>query len=563
MLAAIAAGLFGVAFFAYAGALDAELLSWDDPLHVRDNPHIRSFELANLRWMLTSTEAHNWHPLVWLSHAIDYALFGLDPRGHHLGSVVIHCLNTVWLFVLGIAVLQILRSPGPLSLRPSDLSRESVVAAAIAALLFGVHPQHVESVAWVSERKDVLCLFFLFPAILCYLAYAREPEPHRRRTLFSLSLLFHALAIMSKAMAVTLPALLLVLDLYPLQRLPLGARGWPNAEQRREWARILLEKLPYGALSVAASAVAVLAQGEGVAGLANAPKGFRVLNAINSLAFYIEKMLWPSDLSTYYTAPADYHSFWHSLSSYGLPLALVGAVSLLCLAAWWRGRPLWLAAWLFYLVTLSPVIGIIQVGGQAAADRYAYLPTIPFYLMLGAALSQRLCGRASLAAPLRWMVIALLVGVTGLLVTLTRAQTRYWQNDIVFWQRAAVYAPRYPLINYGLGMAYREAGDYEDAIRVLGTLGEVDPGKYENRWILSDVYRRAGRYGEALDVLEPIAQTLREHQDQGVYRDIAEQACGQGRYGEAQRAIEKALVLDPRDAGTRRLADEIRRRSCR
>jgi len=354
-----------------------------------------------------------------------------------------------------------------------------------------------------------------------------------------------------------------VLDLYPLQRLPLGARGWPNAEQRREWARILLEKLPYCLLSVAASAVAVLAQGEGLAGLAKVPKGFRVLNAINSLAFYIEKMLWPSNLSTYYTPPADYHSFWYSLPSYGLPLALVGTVSLLCVAAWWRGRPLWLAAWLFYLVTLSPVIGIIQVGGQAAADRYAYLPTIPFYLLFGAALSQLLCGRASPPAPLRWIVIVLLVGVTGMLVALTRAQTRHWQNDIALWQRAAVYAPRYPLFNYALGMAYREAGDYEAAIRVLGILCEVHPGKYESHWTLSDVYRRAGRYGEALDALEPIAAELREHQDHGLYREIAEQACGQGRHGEAERAIEKALVLDPRDPGTRRLADEIRRRSCR
>jgi len=575
-LAAIATGLFGLSFFAHAGVLDAGFLGWDDPWYVSENLRIRSFDAANLRWMFTNTEMHNWHPLVWVSHAIDYALYGLDPRGHHLGNVVLHGLNTVWVFVLAIALLQGVGGREPWSMRPSQLPGEKVAAAAIAALLFGVHPQHVESVAWVSERKDVLCLFFLFPSILAYLVYVKEAKEAKdakdaggrwRRVFYGLSLLFYLLAVMSKAMAVTLPVLLLILDLYPLERLPQGARRWPDAAERREWARLLLEKVPYAAITVVASAVAVLAQGfaegKGVAGFENVPKGFRVLNAFNSVLFYVEKMLWPANLSTYYAPLESYHSFWQSLPLYWLPLGLVPIVSLCCLFAWWRGRPLWLAVWLFYLVTLSPVIGIIQVGGQAAADRYAYLPTIPFYLLIGVALARPLFRPGPLGSAARWGAVLLVVMVSGVLVGLTRQQARHWQDDVAFWERASMASPRNALVNQALGGVYLAAGDHAGAIRALRVLVEVDSRNPQSRLYLAEAYREAGRMDAALDAVDPVARELLERDEHGIYLRIAREACNRGRRLEATRAIDKARELDPDDPDLRRLSDEIRTRSCR
>jgi tetratricopeptide (TPR) repeat protein len=209
------------------------------------------------------------------------------------------------------------------------------------------------------------------------------------------------------------------------------------------------------------------------------------------------------------------------------------------------------------------VIGIIQVGGQAAADRYAYLTTIPFYLMIGVAFSYLLCGRVPLPGLARASVALLLVGVTGLLVGLTREQTRYWHDDIAFWERAAVFAPRYFLVNLGLGTSYAAAEDYEASIRAFETLVEGNPGNYKNRLYLADVYRWEGRFAEALDTLDPVAEELKEHREHRIYAVIAEHSCHERRYPEAERAVEAALQLDPRDSQVVALARRIRARSCR
>jgi tetratricopeptide (TPR) repeat protein len=335
-------------------AVTHDFITYDDPVYVTGNAHVRGgLTWENVRWAFQSTEASNWHPLTWLSHMADVQAFGLRPWGHHLTSVLLHALNALLLFA---ALRRLTGAPW----------RSLFVAA-----LFGLHPLHVESVAWISERKDVLSTTFW---MLVLWAYAERMERIRSGragapAYYALALVFFALGLMCKPMLVTLPCVLLLLDFWPLGR-------FAGTSARSRWLAVA-EKIPFALLSAAASAVTLYAQGHGgaVASIGEFPWRIRAANALVSCCVYLGKSFIPIRLAVFYPFTAEAPPVWETLAAG----AVLSAISLAAVALG-RSRPYLLVGWLWFLGTLVPVIGLVQVGGQALADRYTYVPLIGLFI---------------------------------------------------------------------------------------------------------------------------------------------------------------------------------------
>ena len=365
-----------------------DFVNYDDGLYVTDNPHVQAgLTLDNIAWAFSTGHASNWHPVTWLSHLIDFSCFGWFAGGHHLVNVLFHTANTLLLFLL------LRRLTG------------SLWRCAIVAALFAWHPLHVESVAWVAERKDLLSLFFLLLSLSAYVGYVKQPSPGR----YTLTLACFALGLMAKPMIVTLPCLLLLLDWWPLARLRLSATdAGENPSPRSHLWPLVCEKLPFFALAAASCVVTVWTQHQtGALRTFHAvPLSARLANTVTAYACYLWKMIWPADLAVLYPMPSS----WPLAMVLGSALALAG----LSLFAWrWRTQFPWVVVgWCWFVVTLVPVIGLVQVGEQAMADRYTYLPLIGVFLALtwgveAATVARRGCdlaersGRTNLAAQIR------------------------------------------------------------------------------------------------------------------------------------------------------------------
>ncbi|MGH9361727.1 MAG: tetratricopeptide repeat protein, partial [Thermoanaerobaculia bacterium] len=344
-------GLALLTVLVFAPVVRHDFVSLDDPAYVTGNAQVRrGLTAEGFRWAWGNEVAGNWHPLTMLSHMLDAELHGLDPGGHHLTSLLLHAANAVLLFVL-------LRR----------LTGAAGRSAAVAAL-FAVHPLHVESVAWIAERKDVLSAFFFFLALLAWSGYARRPSSWR----YLLALLAFALGLLAKPMVVTLPLVLLLLDVWPLGRLPLAAA----AERRRALGPLLREKLPFVLLALGAAAVALVTQREAMSPLAALSLGRRIANALLAYAAYLSDTVWPRGLAVFYPLPG-------ALPAWRVALAAVLLAALTALALARLHRSPWLAVgWLWFVGMLLPVIGLLQVGSQARADRYTYLPSIGLFVAL-------------------------------------------------------------------------------------------------------------------------------------------------------------------------------------
>jgi len=502
----VAIALVLTIFFFYHEALNNELLNWDTKAYIIDNPQIQSLTWEHLKWMFTAFYVANWHPLTWLSHAIDYALYGLNPWGHHLTSLIFHSLNTLLVFTLALVILKF----------PPN---QTLVAAGLAALLFGIHPQHVESVVWVAERKDVLCLFFTLLTLLTYCTIRRH------------TLLFFTLALLTKPMAVTIPFLLLLLDVYPLQRTSLTT---PN--QAEPYRKLLLEKIPFLLLAVISSVITLFAQAAAIASANEVNFSLRLLNAANSLIFYLSKFIFPVLLSPFYPFPSQLS--WYPVLA-GLLITFVSGY------LWTKNQPYWLISWLFYIISLLPVIGLIQVGSQAAADRYAYLPTLPFYLLIGVYASHRLV-RVSLL-----MVISVLLGY------MTYQQIFIWRNDVTLWQQVVLYYPDSPETHHRLGNAYQRVGDYEKAIAHYLLIQNMNVRGNSQQLALT--YLKMHKLPEALKIYQTMLKqpiNLGEELDE-VYYNIGWIYYQQHRLAEARQFIAKALRVNPHHSLAQQLQDKL------
>ncbi len=442
-----AALAFVTAFAVYLPALDANFLSWDDPRYVTGNVHIRSLDTGFVKWVFTGTVLGNWHPLTMLSHAIDYAIYGPEnPLGHHLTSILIHALNSLLVFACSVELIrQALREESA----GDDGERgffTPISAGLVTALLFASHPLHVESVAWISERKDLLCALFFLLTVFSYLKYAIVERRSRAR--YAVTLILFLLALMSKPMAVTLPVVLIILDVFPLRRFS---------------RRTFLEKAPFFILTAVFSFVTLWAQklGGAVSSTAAISLSERIGVAAWGYLFYIYKTVLPLELAPLYPYPRGL-----SLLSvtYGGALILLIAITALLIFTY-RKKPFITAAWAYYLVTLLPAIGIVQVGMQSAADRYSYIPGIVLFMLAGLSVSaiiKRYAGK---------MRLLTLIIVTALPVTLlsgkTIAQISVWNDTITLWSHEIEIYPEDSALPYN-----NRGREYLDMVIAKGVVKE-------------------------------------------------------------------------------------------
>jgi Flp pilus assembly protein TadD len=568
-LPALAAMAAVVTFLVYLPVLGNGFINWDDRDYVTVNPDIRLLNLHLIRWAF-GFHAANWHPLTWISHAVDVAVWGMNPLGHHLTSVLLHTANTYLVVILAATLLRAGRRTAVQTgaAQRSD-ERALLVAAALTGLLFGVHPLHVESVAWVAERKDLICALFTLLALLAYTRNAAgETSPPRfndRRTLLVFG--FFLLALLAKPMAVTLPVVLLLLDWYPLGRLR-SAAALPSA---------LRAKLPFFALSVASSILTLMAQkaGGAMALMAVVPLGTRLSVAADSLTAYLVQMALPLRLSPYHPYPPP------TATMNVLTILVVVGITLLCLR-FSRRRPWYLAAWAFYVVTLLPVLGIVQVGGQAMADRYTYLPSLGPFILVGLGVATLPVHLRLGTAPGRQMRLAAVIACVTMVIPLCWAtvnQIAIWRDSFTFWDQVIrrVQTPiAFAHVNRGAALMGLER--FEEALADFQRAGALDPSDslvYAN---LGIALERLGRPDEALAALDralamrpDLPQTLNDRGsvlvklgrvdeaiasfDAAVARDPGfDQAWynrgvalgGAGRFEESVASFDRALAIDPR-----------------
>lgn len=505
-----------VALSPFLPALDFDFVNYDDPYYVTANPIVqRGLTLEGLRWSLDAVCARNWHPLTLMSHMLDVELFGLNPRGHHLTSLLWHAMNAVLLFVL------LMRMTGA-------LWRSLVVAA-----LFAVHPLRVESVVWIAERKDVLSTFFYFLAILAYVSWCRAATRRAatrraRAGTFAALLAATALGLAAKAMVVTLPFLLLVLDVWPLERLP--TTSWRDA--LRALPRLVGEKLPLFAIVAAAAYATVHAQGDAMASRVMMPVSYRLANATIAYVRYLGKIFYPHELVLIYPLPGVISPLtWLGA---GLLLAALSAAALLL----FRRAPYLLAGWMWFLGTLVPVIGIVQVGVQSMADRYTYVPAVGVTIAV-------VWGLAALARTHPALVRPLGVAAAAAILTLAvlaRAQTRVWKDSVTLMSHALLQPSLIGRMHLAAGL--RDQGRMEEAVEQYLELFGQDPTLAESYGGLSNRFLEMGRSAEeALAVLDVGIELF--PQDARLRHGKAVLLNSLGREQEALEQLRAAVRLDP------------------
>jgi hypothetical protein len=495
-------------------------INYDDPLYVMNNPYVQGgMSWDSVRWAFSATHATNWHPLTWLSLMLDCQLYGLDPRGYHFSNLAFHIANTLLLFLL-------------LNRMTGATWRSAFVAA-----LFAMHPLHVESVAWVAERKDVLSAFFWFLTMLLYAGYAARPGFAR----YLLVVLSFAAGLMAKPMLVTLPFVLLLMDYWPLGRwgkeAPTDFNGMGAAEGKRMLPSrfIVLEKVPLFVLAVFSSVITFYAQkgGGAVSSLHQLPFTTRFANALVSFINYIVKMVWPRDLSIIY--PLDPGMpVWQAA-----PAVIVLAVVTVLSVRAARRRPYLIVGWLWYLGTLVPVIGLIQVGEQAMADRYTYIPLVGLFVMIVWGISELAAVRRS-----RQLVAAVAVcSVLAVLAICTRRQLGYWRDSYTLFSHASSVTRDNYTAHKQLGKAFAGDNRADEAVEEFQTATRIRPGFAEAHNNLALAYGIKGWYDKAFEELL-IAERLTPA-DATVHFNLGVAYRRKGMPEEAIRHFELAVRYNP------------------
>lgn len=454
-------------FVPFAGALGATFVAFDDGMHIVENPIIhQGWSWETLWFALTTMHSANWHPLTWASYITDIELYGLNAGGHHLTSLLFHATNGALLALLLLRLTS------------------SVWWSGAGALLFSLHPLRVESVAWVSERKDVLSGFFLLLALLAWLDYGRA----QRARSYLLALLAAVLGLMSKPMLVTLPVLLLLVDVWPLGRLP-----WPGTAGRAAFGttagRLVVEKLPFFCLSLAASLVTLYAQWEGgaVSTFSGLPLVPRLENALVSLGRYAGKTLWPTDLIVFYGYPTDGWSLATVLgvAVWTLAMCIVAVVLLR------HRRPAFGTAWAWILVSLLPVIGIIQVGGQSIADRYTYVPHVWPVVVLASFL-------ATLARAQRPLQLVSVVVLFALTLT-TMKQVEVWHDSRSLFTHVVEVEPENGRAWGRLAWVEMMDGRWTEGEEAAKKSVDFQPDIAEHHFLLARALARRGEHRAAIE----------------------------------------------------------------
>jgi Flp pilus assembly protein TadD len=509
---AIAAMLVVGALLLYAQVAQHQFVFYDDPQYVFENPRVRAgLSWANVAWAFTTLHFSNWHPLTWLAHMLDVELFGLAPGAHHLVNAALHAVNGAVLFLV-------------LDRMTGARWRSAAVAA-----LFAVHPLHVESVAWLAERKDLLSTLFGFLALLAYQRWVERPRAAR----YALVVLCFALSLLAKPMWVTLPFVLLLLDAWPLGRTRWLAGDASSPSAPVGVGRLLLEKAPLLALSAASSAVTLVAQHRGgaVAGLELAPAA-RVANALVAYAAYVGKTLWPTNLAAFY--PLREVAAWEVVGA-ALALLAITAASV----AGVRRFPWATVGWLWFVGMLVPVIGLVQVGGQAMADRYTYVPSVGLFVAIvwGAHSLARDRSAAALGAAAALAISAL--------ATLTWAQTSRWIDHETIFRDAIAVTGENPQAHGILAMGLRRGGKLQEALLHASEAARLEPANARHPLTAAIIERDLRRFGAAYVAAR---RSVELEPSLGIAWTVLGQTAGDlGRADEAEAVLRRATVLQPED----------------
>ncbi len=482
---------------------------WDDNLNIVENPHIRSLDATFFRWAFFDFHGSNWHPLTWMTLATDYALWGLNPLGYHLTNIILHALNSLIVVLLIIKLLETAKARSSQSELRTFLSvRTTLLTAGITGLLFGIHPVHVESVAWAAERKDLLCALFFLLSIISYTSYANSLKLEVRsqesrdsvnnkanKRMFTtkhylLALGFFVLALLSKPMAVTIPVVLLVLDWYPFNRI----------QSLKTAGVAFVEKLPFIILSVTSSVITILAQssGESVASLEFVPLSSRVLVALQSLIAYLGKMSLPLNLVPFYPYPKNVSLLSAQYLSSIVIMIGISAASVVSV----KKQRLWFSALGYYVVTLIPVLGIVQVGNQALADRYSYLPSLGPFLVIGLAIvwileKVKMLFRSGMIHKFISMVIGISLFFT--LSYMTFRQIGVWQNGYILWNHTITKGFESATAYNNRGLSLDDMGQRDRASEDFNMAIALDPRNYFAYNNLGVLYGKSGQYEKSIE----------------------------------------------------------------
>ena len=475
----VAVALAAITLFVFLPALWGGWVQFDDDRNFLDNVAYRGLGPAQVRWMVSAAIMGHWTPVTWLTHGADYVVWGMNPFGYHLGNVLLHAANAALVYALALRLLGA-AMPGA-AIVPRRLG------AAAATLAFALHPLRAESVAWITERRDVLSAFFALASVLAYLHFCAAAEGRRARYLASLGLF--ALGLLSKSMLVSLPAVFLVLDVYPLRRLQ--PRAWRSPAART----VVLEKLPYLALALASVAVtsSVMARTVRVTSLALYPVSARLAMAAYSLVFYPWKLLAPLDLMPMYELPVHVSLLE---PRFLVPMALVVVTTVALVLARHRW-PAGLAIWLAYAALLAPVSGLAHAGPQLVADRFSYLPSLALALLLGAgvvaATRQAVLGRAVLVAAGLWIAS---------MASLTWAQVQAWHDTDTLFAYAIEVDPDCGWCYAQYGGALGNRGDLPGAIPLLERAAALRPHRSGYQAQAGLALLKAGRAADAVPYLD-------------------------------------------------------------
>lgn len=518
--------LFSIVTFAiYAPALfNGFIINLDDHAYVTGNPPVTvGLTWRGVTWAFTAVHSYNWHPLTWISHMLDVQIFGLGSTGHHLVSILFHIANSLLLF-------------GIFRKLTGAFWRSLLVAA-----LFAFHPLHVESVAWIAERKDVLSTLFGFLAILAYVDFAKSSKTSR----YLLLLLFFVLSLMAKQMFVTFPFLLLLLDYWPLQRwnFNLSRSDPPTGKpEPKPFTSLVLEKLPLFILAIGSSIITYFVQKKSGALNIDTPLTLNMGNAVISYVRYIAKMFWPHPLAAIYPFNPDQINSVNVIAS-GVFILTVSYFALRQM----KKRPYFLIGWLWYLGTLIPVIGFVRIGDHAFADRYTYLPIIGLFVTIvwGAhELIERLHLNKAVA-------LALSITMLSILSWMTIEQTKYWKNDFVLFQHTIEVTGSNAPAHRRLGQAYGSIMNVEKATseykiaRLLHYqyLRKIKPNDFEVHYMLGNSYLELQRYDEA--IREYLFSLSLNDKSAKLYNNLGIAYYSTGNILEAKRAFIRASTIDP------------------
>lgn len=490
-----------------------DFVNYDDPNYVTENPHVQAgLTREGVAWAFNAGHFANWHPLTWLSHMLDCQLFGLNPGAHHLTSLYLHVANTVLLYLVLMGLTN------------------ARWQCAFVAALFAVHPLHVESVAWVAERKDVLSTLFGLLTIRAYLSYTKRPSILRGFATAA----FLALGLMAKPMLITLPFVLLLLDYWPLGRVVVDGSGF--RETLRENRFLLWEKIPLFVLAVLSSGIALFTQREAgtVVAFSEIPLWSRVPHVFVAYAAYVGKAFWPTKLAVYYPHPGRALPMWIALVA-AILLALATAA-----AVWPLRRHRYVAVgWLWYLVTLVPVIGIVQVGHQAMADRYTYVPLIGIFIILAWGV-----GEMVTRSRYGWVALAYTLGIVlTLLVVCTRQQLDHWRNSVTLFQRAIEVVPNNHVAHNNLGGALKTAGRDDEAAYYFSEAVRIAPNYTDALYNLGSYLGRHGKEGRAIELLSRAVALEPDHVDARLNLGVA--LVRQGRLDEAIHNFTYVTAVTP------------------